>query len=96
VRATSSDMESTMPRYFFNLYDASGVTEDVEGVTLPNLDAAREAAVRGARSVISHGAVAGSIDMSGRIEVLDAGGHTVLTVTFADAVEIRPIETDPV
>ena len=77
-----------MPRYFFNVYD-DVIAQDEEGRELPNLAAARLEAIRGARGLISEQVSHGYIVLSHWIDVIDAQGETVLTITFGDAVEIK-------
>ena len=63
-------------------------TIDEVGVELPDLAAAREAAVEEARAVLSDAAKNGRIDLSHRIEVEDESRRPVLVLPFSAAVEI--------
>ena len=77
-----------MPRFFFNLFD-DGATIDEVGVDLPDLAAAREAALEEARAVISEEVRRGRIDLSHRIEVEDEQRRPVFMLPFSAAVEIE-------
>jgi hypothetical protein len=77
-----------VPRFFFNVFD-DGATIDEVGVELPDVAAAREAAVEEARAVISEEVRRGRIDLSHRIEVEDEQRRPVLLLPFSAAVEIE-------
>jgi len=78
-----------MARYFLNINNGGGYSADPEGQELENLDAAREAAIEGVRSIVSEEARQGQLDLSGRIEITDADGNILLVVPFSEAVELR-------
>ena len=75
-----------MPRYFFDLYNGSGLTRDEEGQELPDQDAARASALNDIRSLLSSEIRAGSLDLRGRIMVRPAAGGEPAEVLFVDAV----------
>jgi hypothetical protein len=75
-----------VPRYHFNIRNGHGFTADDEGLELTSLNDARDQALKGARSLISADVMAGTLDLSGQIEVTDELNETVLTVRFRDAV----------
>ena len=77
-----------MPRFFFNLFDDAAVIDEV-GVELPDLAAARQAAVEEARAVISEEVKNGRVDLGHRIEVEDESRRPVLVLPFSAAVEIE-------
>jgi len=77
-----------MPRFFFNVYDERTTIDEV-GQELPDLAAAREAAVEEARSILGDEALNGRIDLSHRIEVEDENRRPVLLLPFSAAVEIE-------
>ena len=81
-----------MARFFFDVINGSGLVQDDEGQDLPGLPAARDVAIEGARSIIQEDASLGFIDFSGRVEVRDAAGQTVLSIPFRDAVELRGLD----
>jgi hypothetical protein len=78
-----------MPRYHFRIHNSIGVTEDEEGRELPDLDAARAEGVSGIRSILADDVIHGHVDLGGRLEVTDADGRVLLTVPFAEAVQLR-------
>lgn len=84
-----------MPMFFLHIRNGSGLIEDEEGSELPDPEAARLKAVRGARSIISAEALDGEIDLSGSIEVADQAGRVVLTVSYAEAVRVRDTRVAP-
>lgn len=77
-----------MPRYFFHLHECGTLLEDEEGVELPDLTAARRAAVKNARDVMCGEINRGTLCLGCRIEVRDSHGVTVLELPFREAVEI--------
>ena len=77
-----------MPRFFFHVYDEA-VTIDEIGVELPDVAAARAAALEGARAILGSELVEGHLDLSHRIEVEDEARRPVLTLPFSAAVEIE-------
>ena len=77
-----------MPRFFFNVYDERTTIDEV-GQELPDLAAAREAAVEEARAILGDEARNGRIDLSHRIEVEDENRRPVLLLPFSAAVEIE-------
>lgn len=77
-------------RYYFQLHNRIGYAEDKEGSEHPSLAIAREKAIDDIRSILSEEARRGVIDLSGRIDVTDKDGNVLLTVSFGEAVTIRP------
>jgi hypothetical protein len=80
-----------MPRYHFHLYDGQGLVRDEEGREHPNLAAAREAAVKDARSIIGEDTAKGLIDLTCRIEITDPEGRVLATLPFSEAVVVRTL-----
>ncbi|MDX3901088.1 MAG: hypothetical protein QHC40_11365 [Sphingobium sp.] len=77
-----------MNRYFFHIYN-DDITLDDEGVELPDLNAARQRALREARllaaeSVVEHG----HLILHHRIDIAMAD-ETVATVRFGDAIQVQ-------
>lgn len=54
-----------MSRFFFNVTDRYNSPDDEEGVELPNVAAARERAVQGARSLLCDDIMRGILDLKG-------------------------------
>lgn len=77
-----------MPRFFFNLHDGVDV-RDGEGVVLPDLNAARKEALRGARDIMASDVKQGTLSLDEYIVVVDEQGHEVHRQTFADAIRIE-------
>ena len=76
-----------MPRYFFHIIDDT-ITRDEEGLSLPDLEAARLAAERGARSLMAEEVMNGRLSLDHRIEVADEQGALLFALRFGDLVEI--------
>ena len=73
-------------RYFFHLRETDEHVIDEEGQELPHLEAVATAALKNARSVIAHEALAGKLPLRAVIEVKDEAGRNVLVFPFRDAV----------
>ncbi len=80
-----------MPRYFLHICDRVGIHEDTEGRELPNLAAARAAAINEARAILEAELRLGVLDLNSIIEIEDETGKPLMTVPFADAVEIQAL-----
>jgi len=77
-----------MTRYYFHVRNGFGYAQDEEGVDLDSLSAVKAMALEGARSLLSSEIREGRLDLRGRIEVTDAGNREVMTIPFADVLEI--------
>ncbi|HYD39066.1 MAG TPA: hypothetical protein VEA60_15725 [Allosphingosinicella sp.] len=77
-----------MPRFYFHVCNGAGFVQDEEGRDLPDLEAARAEAIRGARSIMASDVQRGTLDLSSFIEIEDAEKRLVLTVGFEDAVDL--------
>jgi hypothetical protein len=77
-----------MPRYYFHVCNGNGFVQDEEGEELPNVDAARLAAIRSARSIMASDVQRGILDLSSFIEIEDSEKRLVLTLGFQDAVDL--------
>jgi hypothetical protein len=81
-----------MPLFFFHIHHDGDEVRDPEGEIRPDLDAAREVAIHVARDLaaelIGNGDV---LDLSGRIEIADEDGKTVLNIAFRDALAIKGV-----
>lgn len=78
-----------MPRFFFHMYNGHGDTPDEVGSDLEDQAAARRLAIDSVRSMISEDARRGTIDLKGRIDVMDGADNVLVTVEFAEAFEVR-------
>ena len=78
-----------MPLYFFHLLDGSDILLDPDGHELADSDAVPPAALKEARGLIAHDALAGHIDLEQRLEVFDQAGALVHVLEFRQAITIR-------
>lgn len=78
-----------MAHYYFNVHN-DDETLDYEGADLHDDEAARAYAIAAARVLAGETASKGHIGLSHCVEILDETHKHVGTVTFGDAVEIRP------
>ncbi|TFI60118.1 hypothetical protein E2493_02410 [Sphingomonas parva] len=77
-----------MPRYFFHLYNAIGITRDEEGQELPSVEAARASAVKVIRDILRDEIGSGALGIGGRVVIADEASAIVGTVPFGEAVRI--------
>ncbi len=77
-----------MPRYFFHLHNGA-LSRDEEGRELPDLEAARQEAIKAARELMGEDIKEGLLRLGHRIEIGDEDGREVLMVPFAEAVMIE-------
>lgn len=80
-----------MPRFFFHIRENGGRTPDEEGLELPDLDAARQTAIAGARSIMCDTIMGGRLSLDGAIEVKDKDGALLFELPFREAVEVPGI-----
>lgn len=81
-----------MQRYYFQVYNSTGVTPDSEGLLYEDIEAAKEQAVQSIRSILAEELkVSGQVDLRGRIEIKTEEG-TITTVRFGDAVQVLGVE----
>lgn len=78
-----------MPHYFFDLVNGIGYVTDEEGRELPDLSAAREQAIREARSIMAEDVRSGQLDLTGRIMVRCGADQTLFESRFDEALEIK-------
>jgi hypothetical protein len=78
-----------MPRYFFHVVAGNKVIPDLEGTDLPDIDTARDEALKDARALMS-AAILEGWDISGRsIDIIAESGTVVLNLAFREAVRQR-------
>jgi len=77
-----------MPRYYFHLHNGA-LARDEEGRELPDLEAARQEAIKAARELMGEDIKEGLLRLGHRIEIGDEDGREVLMVPFAEAVMIE-------
>jgi hypothetical protein len=71
-----------------HLHNAHIDANDEEGHCLPDLEAARECAMKGIRGFLGHEAMEGRLDIRGQIDITDEDGQLLETVRFRDALTI--------
>ena len=77
-----------MPRYRLHISNSTGLAEDKEGQALPDLDAAREEAVRGIRSLLADELKDGRVDLRGKVDIVDDADDVLMTVPFDESFAI--------
>jgi hypothetical protein len=77
-----------MPRFYFHVCNGNGFVQDEEGQDLADLEAARRAAIRDARSIMASDVQRGVLDLSSFIEIEDSGHQLVHTLCFGEAVDL--------
>lgn len=73
-------------RVFLHLHECGTTVIDEEGVVVTDVDAARDAAIVGARAIMSAEVLAGRLCLSCHIAVEDERGRTLFLVPFRDAI----------
>jgi hypothetical protein len=77
-----------MPRYFLNIYNDEDVLDE-DGTDFPDLAAAKQEAIRGARGMMAdHVAEGRPINLRHRIEIADAGGVVLASIPFRELITI--------
>lgn len=77
-----------MPQYFFHQWDGACSYPDEEGRELPDLGAARAAAIAGLRSIVAESVLHGRLSTGERVDIHNEAGQLLLSLGFADAVEV--------
>lgn len=77
-----------MPRFYFNIYEDVAL-EDEDGIELPDLEAARRAALAGIRGLLCDQLREGRLILHHRVEIADAGGALLLSIRFEEAVLVK-------
>jgi hypothetical protein len=75
-----------MPRYYFHIRDAEGMSRDEEGTELPNLDSARREARASARDLIVDSMKSRKIVEGQTLEIMDSLGRLIETMSVKDAL----------
>lgn len=86
MRAGARSREA-MPLFRFHIYNDIE-TIDREGKYLPNLSAAREHAITGARDLMCAGVKKGEINLGDWIEIEDENS-VVTVISFRDALDVQ-------
>ena len=77
-----------MPRFYFHVCNGNGFVEDDKGQELPDLEAARAAAIKAAREIMAADLQRGALDLSSFIEIEDVDRQLVHTLGFEEAVDL--------
>ena len=77
-----------MPQYFFHLREPGAYFRDEEGAELADLDAAHARALENVRDIISMEVRSGVIPLSHVMEIADAAGNVVKTISYVEAVKL--------
>lgn len=78
-----------MPRYYFDLHNHLGFTDDDEDQFFDDSAAAREEAIRSIREIISEEALGGVIDLNGYIEIKRRDSDKVGRVNYGEAINFK-------
>lgn len=78
-----------MPLFYFHIRRSEDEIRDTEGIDLPDLEAARREAILSARSILSQEVLQGDLPLHERIDIEDADGRLLLSVSFLETVNIR-------
>ena len=84
-----------MPRFYFHVCDGTDFIEDEEGRDLADVATACSEAVKGARSIMADDLQRGQLDLSSFIEVEDERDELLFTLTFSEAVDLKPDAEKP-
>lgn len=80
-----------MPTYFLHLHECGTVTEDDDGLELPDLAAARRVATEAARDVMAGEVKQGRLCLSCCIVIGDREGGEVDRIPFRDVLAITGV-----
>lgn len=78
-----------MPHFYFHVANGAGFVRDEEGRVLADVPSARAEAISDIRSMLSEEVKRGVLDLRGRVDIVGASGDVVVSIPFADAVELR-------
>lgn len=84
-----------MPLFYLHVRDGVDEMLDPDGSDMPDLNAARNSALAGARELLAADMKAGVLDLRFRIDIESAGGQIVATLPFADAFTCLPMGVRP-
>jgi hypothetical protein len=76
-----------MNRFYFHIKQGEQIVHDDEGLELPNIDAAKNEAIRGARDILSDAIKSGSSKVPEALLVADDSGQTV---AFVPLIAVLP------
>lgn len=77
-----------MPHYFLHIFDSIQALDE-EGSEYPNISAACNAAIFGAREIMREQLRLGYLNLDGFIQIVSAGGEDLLRVPYRSAVAFQ-------
>lgn len=83
-----------MPVFHLHIVQSKNLVPDTEGSAFPDLAAARDEAIRGARSLLSDEVLRGEMDLRQSIRIHDEAGRHLETVRFDEAVRLTSADPD--
>lgn len=83
-----------MPVFHLHIVTSDDLVPDKEGSVFPDLAAARDEAIRGARSLLSDEVLRGEMDLQQSIRIHDETGRHLVTVRFDEAVRLTSPDPD--
>jgi hypothetical protein len=78
-----------VPRYFFHVRKGDSLIRDDEGSEAPDLDVAKELAIKTARQLLGDEIKAGASDLIKSVIVADVSGNELLTIIAGDLLPER-------
>jgi hypothetical protein len=87
-----------MPKFYFHLRNANGVSVDRDGIDLPSAAVARREALISAHEITSEMCVRDARVLNDAVlEIVDEAGETIANVSFIEAADtaLPPSERDP-
>jgi hypothetical protein len=83
-----------VPAFFLHISSGDDLTPDEEGMEFPDLAAAQEEALRGARNLMAAEVESGLLRLDQAILIDDCDGRRVAAVPFHEALQIHWREKD--
>jgi hypothetical protein len=84
-----------MPKFYFHLRNATGISIDQDGIDLPNAAVARREALISAHEITSEMLVVDALSLNDAVlEVVDQSGETIATVSFLEAAATAILPSD--
>jgi hypothetical protein len=86
--------KTTVPRFYLHIRSQDELIPDPEGTELPEIAAAVQEAVKGARSLLSADVLEGMLRLDASIEIHDSEDRHLATIRFDEVVEIVGAEDE--
>jgi hypothetical protein len=78
-----------MPRFYFHMRTDQDLVLDDEGIELPDIDVAKEDALKAAREIMARKIRYGSDDFPDAVVIFDQDGKEIASVALVDALPSR-------